>query len=64
MIFHKIYYVDASARIPQKDPTMKIPFNQQEMIRIDNNGTLAALEKEVERKVIDYFMWLNSGDYY
>ena len=62
-LFHKIFYVDASKRVSKKDPTMKIPYVASEMVKLNNNGDEASLELEVQSKVVDYFKWLESGDY-
>lgn len=48
-LFDIILYVDASDRVKVLDPTMRIPYNEDSMIKIDNNGT----EKELKAKVIE-----------
>lgn len=47
-LFDEIYYVDASDRVPEEDPTMKIEFDPSYMTWIDNNGTIHDLVEQIE----------------
>jgi len=46
-LFDVVYYVDASKRV-HADPSMDIEFDPVHMIYVDNNRTLADLQKTVD----------------
>lgn len=50
-LFDKIFWVDAFGRVDYTDPTMKILFDPAEMELIDNSGTLAFMELQVNERL-------------
>jgi hypothetical protein len=52
-LFDVIFWVDASARGMPNDPSMTIPFRSDEMVLIDNNGSLAETHAQMD-------MWMRS----